>query len=176
MKYNFFATTLIAVTTPLLFVLLPSSSMRANEATVLYPDGYRKWTFLHSSIAPANFPGFAKSPCVKPCSNGIFYFYGNDLAMEGFKTGNYADGAVIAEEMLQYLMNEKGSGKEGTRVLTAVMIKDSSRYPSTGGWGFGNFDEGSKTNTLDTKAQQTCYQCHTSRKDHGYVFTDYVPR
>jgi hypothetical protein len=31
-------------------------------------------------------------------------------------------------------------------------------------------------NTLDAKAQQTCFQCHIARKDSGYVFARYVER
>src|SRR5262249_10195828 len=100
-------------------------ALPAGEGTaVAYPEGYRSWTFLHSSLVPAGFPGFSKSPCVKPCTNGIFYFYANELAMKGLRTGAYADGAIIAEEMLEFLVGEKGNGGEGKRVLTAVMVKD----------------------------------------------------
>ena len=176
MRSNTFAITLIAASASLVITLIQAPSVRADQASVSYPDGYRAWTFLHSSLVPAGFIGFSKSPCVKPCTNGIFYFYGNEQAMKGLRTGTYADGAVIAEEMLEYRISDKGRGGEGRRVLTAVMVKDSSRYAATGGWGFGNFDEGSKANTLDAKAQQACFQCHIPRKDHGYVFTQYVER
>jgi len=176
MRSAILAIAAVAAAGILLLEHVQTRSVHADDTAVTYPDGYRAWTFLHSSLAPAGFAGFAKSPCVKPCTNGIFYFYGNELAMQGFRTGTYPDGAVIAEEMLQYLISEKGGGKEGSRVLTAVMIKDSKRYTSTGGWGFGNFFEGSKANTLDAKAQQACYQCHTVRKDHGYVFSQYAER
>jgi hypothetical protein len=150
--------------------------LHADDQTVAFPDGYRRWTFLHSSVVPGSFSAFSKSPCVKPCSNGIFYFYANEQALKGLRTGAYEDGAIIAEEMLELLVGEKGNGGEGRRVLTAVMVKDSQRYSSTGGWGFGNFEEGSRVNTLDAKAQQTCFQCHMPRKDNGYVFTRYVDR
>ncbi len=176
MRSTIFAITGIGTAALLLITFVRVPSLRAEDPSVSYPDGYRAWTFLHSSLAPAAFGGFAKSPCVKPCTNGIFYFYANEQALTGLRTGNYADGAVIAEEMLEYLIGEKGSGKEGRRVLTAVMVKDSQRYASTGGWGFGNFDEGSKENTLDAKAQQSCFQCHIARKDHGYVFAQYAER
>jgi hypothetical protein len=165
-----------AVAAFLLLILIPAPSVRAGEESVPYPEGYRAWTFLHGSLVPAGFPGFSKSPCIKPCTNGIFYFYANEQAMKGLRTGIYNDGAIIAEEMLELLVGDKGNGGEGHRVLTAVMVKDSRRYATTGGWGFGNFDEGSKVDTLDAKARQACYQCHTSRKDHGYVFSQYVER
>lgn len=167
MRYRLFAVVGIA---------LAATLLAGDERAVAYPDGYRGWTFLHSSIVPATFGGFAKSPCVKPCTNGIFHFYANELAMKGLRTGTYADGSIIAEEMLELMVGEKGSGGEGKRVLTAVMVKDSRRYADTGGWGYGNFNEGSKVSTLDEKAQQTCHQCHVSRKDKGYVFTEYVGR
>ncbi len=96
--------------------------------------------------------------------------------MKGLRDGTYADGSIIAEEMLELQIGEHGTGGEGRRVLTAVMVKDSRRYADTGGWGYGNFNEGSKVNTLDAKGQQACYQCHISRKENGYVFSQYVPR
>src|ERR1700761_9633184 len=169
MRSTFLAMSGIAAGAAALAIALAHApSVHADEASVVYPDGYRAWTFLHSSLAPPSFGGFAKSPCVKPCTNGIFYFYANDSALQGLRTGTYKDGSIIAEEMLEYLIGDKGSGKEGRRVLTAVMVKDSGRYAATGGWGFGNFDEGSKANTLDAKAQQSCFQCHIARKDHGF--------
>jgi hypothetical protein len=176
MRSGIFAITVIAASVSLLFTFIQAPSVRADQGSVSYPDGYRAWTFLHGSLVPAGFPGFSKSPCVKPCTNGIFYFYANEQAMKGLRTGSYEDGAVIAEEMLDFRVGEKGNGGEGQRVLTAVMVKDSSRYAETGGWGFGNFNEGSKVNTLDAKAQHACFQCHIPRKDQGYVFTQYVER
>ena len=148
----------------------------SDSSEVPYPEGFRRWSFLHSSMVPATFSAFAKKPCQKPCAGGLFYFYGNDKAMEGLRTGTYADGAVIAEEMLEYLADDKGSGKEGPRRLVAVMVKDSQKYGSTGGWGYGSYDEGSKTNNLDAAARNTCHQCHVARKDKGYVFTEYRER
>ena len=176
MRLRAFVIAGIAAAASLAFTFTLAPSVYAGEGTVSFPDGYRSWTFLHSSLVPAGFPGFSKSPCVKPCTNGLFHFYANELAMKGLRTGTYPDGAIIAEEMLEFMVGDKGNGGEGRRVLTAVMVKDSKRYAETGGWGFGNFAEGSKVNTLDSKAQQDCYQCHTSRKDSGYVFTKYVER
>jgi hypothetical protein len=156
--------------------LVQAPSVKADAGSVPYPDGYRKWTFLHSSLVPSSSAGFHNTPCVAPCTNGIFHFYANDLAMKGLRSGSYPDGAVIAEEMLEFRLGEKGNGGEGRRVLTAVMVKDGERYASTGGWGYGHYDEGSKVNDLDAKAQQACHNCHVSRKDKGYVFTQYVER
>jgi hypothetical protein len=155
----------------LVFTSLPA----AADAGTPYPEGYRHWAFLHSSMVPAAFPAFGKKPCEKPCMAGIFHFYANNKAMEGLRTGSYPDGAIIAEEMLEWLSTSNGS-KEGQRRLVGVMVKDSRRYDSTGGWGYGTYDDGSRRDNLDAKARQACHQCHLSRKEQGYVFTEYRER
>ena len=147
-----------------------------DDATVPYPEGYRHWTFLHASAVPPALPGFWTRPCVKPCTAGIFYFYANDKAMTGLQTGQYADGSVLTEEMLEWLGKESGSGKEGQRRVVGVMVKDSKRYSSTGGWGYGTFDGDSKQDLLDAAGRKTCYTCHIPRKDHDYVFSQYHER
>jgi hypothetical protein len=151
--------------------LAPSA---AAEGTP-YPEGYRHWTFLHSSMVPPTFDAFKKLPCEKPCMAGIFHFYANDKAMAGLRTGSYADGAILAEEMLEWLSTSTGA-KEGQRRVVGVMVKDSQRYSSTGGWGYGSFDEGSRVDKLDAKMREACHQCHVARKDQGYVFTEYRER
>lgn len=130
----------------------------AGESGVPYPEGYRHWTFLHSSMVPPTFGQFQKEPCQKPCTAGLFHFYANEKAMEGLRTGSYPDGAIIAEEMLEFLGNENGGGKEGKRRMVGVMVKDSQRYGAAGGWGFGSFEGESKADRLDYKERTTCFQ------------------
>jgi Cytochrome P460 len=152
------------------------STLRTAAAGTPYPEGYRHWTFLHSSMVPANFSAFGNKPCEKPCIAGVFHFYANDKAMEGLHTGAYPDGAIIAEEMLEWLSTSTGSAKEGQRRVVGVMVKDGQRYSATGGWGYGSFDEGSRVDKLDAPARQACHDCHLARKEQGYVFTEYRER
>ena len=153
------------------------STLRADADTgTPYPEGYRSWTFLHASMVPSTFEAFGKKPCEKPCTAGIFYFYANDKAIEGLRTGSYPDGAILAEEMLEWLSPSGASAREGQRRLVGVMVKDSQRYSSTAGWGYGSFDDGSRLDKLDAKARETCHQCHVARKDQGYVFATYKER
>lgn len=156
--------------------LLVAGSIRAIDPGVPYPEGYRHWTFLHSSMVSAKYSAFGRQPCEKPCTAGIFYFYANDKAMSGLRTGSYEDGAILAEEMLEFLGNQNGGGKEGQRRLVGVMVRDSQRYSTTGGWGFATYEGGSRTDNLDAAARDVCFQCHVPRKDHGYVFTEYHER
>lgn len=157
-------------------VFLVTMAALAGESSVPFPEGYRQWTFLHSSTVPANFGAFKKTPCEKPCSAGIFHFYANGKAMEGLRSGNYADGSIFTEEMLEFLNDPSKNGKEGKRRDVGVMVKDEKLYASTGGWGYGTFEEGSKINALSAVDQAACYQCHLSRKDHGQIFTEYTER
>jgi hypothetical protein len=126
-------------------------------------------------MVPPNFDSFGKKPCEKPCIGGLFHFYANDKSMEGLRTGSYPDGAILAEEMLEWISTPNGA-KEGPRRIVGVMVKDSRRYSSTDGWGYGTFDDGSKVDKLDAKMRQACHQCHVARKDQGYVFTEYRER
>ena len=91
-----------------------SARSGAAEAGTPYPDGYRQWTFLHSSMVPPTFDAFKKKPCEKPCMAGIFHFYANDKAMEGLRTGSYPDGAIIAEEMLEWLSLPRAALRRGS--------------------------------------------------------------
>jgi hypothetical protein len=143
---------------------------------VLYPDEYRTWTHLHSSLIPPKLPGFWTPACEKPCTAGIFHFYGNAKGIKGLRTGTYSDGAIIAEELLELYGGPAGGGKEGPRRFVGVMVKDSQKYSETGGWGFGKYDSGSRINTLNGAAQGACFACHIPRKDQGYVFTEYQDR
>jgi hypothetical protein len=153
------------------------SSLRVMaSAGTPYPEGYRHWTFLHSSMVPPTFDSFRNKPCEKPCTAGIFHFYANEKAMLGLRTGTYPDGAIIAEEMLEWISTSGGGAKEGPRRVIGVMVKDSQRYQSTDGWGYGNFDNGSRVDMLNAKSRLACHQCHIARKDQGYVFTEYHER
>jgi len=53
------------------------------------------------------------------------------------------------------------------------MIKDSSKYASTGGWGFGHFQDGKPL--LDKAKVQGCFECHAKMKERDLVFTRYAP-
>ena len=150
--------------------------MQADDSEIPYPTGYRGWTFLHTSMVSSTVSNFKKKPCEKPCIGGLFHFYANEKAMHGLGSGSFADGAIIAEELLELLADQNGGGKEGPRRMVAVMVKDSVRYSSTGGWGFGSFEDASKTNRLDTAAQTACFRCHIFREDKSYVFAEYHER
>ena len=53
-----------------------------------------------------------------------------------------------------------------------LMVKDSTKYASTGGWGFGQFKDGK---SADETVLKTCSPCHEPAKARDFVFTRYAP-
>jgi Cytochrome P460 len=52
------------------------------------------------------------------------------------------------------------------------MVKDSSKYASTGGWGFAQFKDGKPAGKA---VHKTCFPCHEPIKARDFVFTNYAP-
>jgi hypothetical protein len=148
----------------------------SDDPAVPYPQGYRHWSHLHSTIVGPKHGAFAKRPCESPCTGGIYHFYANQKAMEGFRTGKFADGSIIADEVLETRQPSSGTSIEGPRRLVGVMVKDSQRYSATEGWGYGGFTGDNQTEDLTSRERKECFQCHVSRKEHDFVFTEYRER
>ena len=65
-----------------------------------------------------------------------------------------------------------GSFVSGPATNIQFMVKDSTKYASTGGWGFAQFDDGKPA---DEATHRACFSCHEPAKDSDYVFTRYAP-
>jgi hypothetical protein len=64
--------------------------------------------------------------------------------MKGYEAGKFPDGAVIIFDLLEAVSGDSAIS-EGKRKVVGVMLKDSRRFASTGGWGFEGFAGDSKT-------------------------------
>jgi hypothetical protein len=74
----------------------------------------------------------------------------------------------------------------GTQANVDFMVKDSKRFADSGGWGYGAFDYGPKSDTFTpaTTADKPpqgndakCgFACHTIVNSRDYVFTNYAHR
>jgi hypothetical protein len=147
-------------------VLATSMAMAATAHAgdkVAYPDGYRSWTHIKSMVLHEGHP--LENPFM-----GIHHVYGNPQGVEGSKSGHYEDGAVLVFDLLKYLTSDNAS-VEGDRVLVGVMVKDSDKYQSTGGWGFEGFAGDSQSERLVNDGGTSCFDCHASRKESDYVFS-----
>ena len=66
-----------------------------------------------------------------------------------------------------------GAVLEGPRRQVDVMVKDSQRYASTGGWGFQRFMKDSKTELAESPTPQQCFACHDQMKQNDLVLGKY---
>jgi hypothetical protein len=145
---------------------LAAASAHADSSTVPYPQGYRTWQHVKSMQI---LPGHA----LYDAFGGIHHLYANRSAMEGYRTGRFRDGAVIVFDLLAVNDGDKVV-TEGARKIVGVMHRNARRYAATGGWGFEGFVGESRTQrAVGSNAAQACFACHTTRKDQGYVFSEY---
>ena len=139
----------------------------AADAPVPYPEGYRDWTHVKSGVIGPNHSQFA-------VNGGFQHIYANAEAMVGYRTRAFPEGSVIAFDWLE-MRDNAGAFVEGPRRQVDVMVKDSQRFASTGGWGFQRFVKDSKTERAATPAPKDCFACHDRLKKDGLVLSSYRP-
>jgi hypothetical protein len=132
------------------------------------PRGYRDWRL----VSVAREEGDLKD---------IRAILGNDKAITAYRAGTlpFPEGAIIARLAWDHVPsaeNNETFGKDQSFIAgepkngVQFMIKDSKKYASTGGWGYGHFDDG--TSAADD-VLETCFPCHRAVADRDYVFTRY---
>jgi hypothetical protein len=139
-----------------------SSGSDATDG-VPYPEGFRQWTHVKSAVTVPQGENDKRR-------RGIHHIYANEKALEGYKTGRWADGAVIVFDLLDVAVNN-GATTEGARKLVDVMHRDSVKFAPTGGWGFEEFNGDTRDRLVAEKASTACFGCHASRKDRAFVFS-----
>lgn len=150
------------VSLPATPVSTPERSMYAD--TIPYPAGYRRWTHIKSEGVGPQSPSFANN-------GGIHHIHANTQALEGYLAGKFPDGAVIVVDWME-TTDSAGVIREGARRRIDVMMKDSQRFASTGGWTYDQFKGDSETERLITPAiAARCAACHARQKDNDYVFS-----
>jgi len=162
MRITKFAIALAGVALSSLCVCLKAADNAADK----FPASYRKWVHVKSALIGPQFPQFA-------AEGGIHHVYANDKAMEGLRTGQFPDGAVLVYDLLETAENS-GVTSEGPRRRVDVMRKDSKAYPGSGGWWFGRFMGSDQQNEVLTSEQRAaCFACHQRRQPHGFVFSEF---
>jgi hypothetical protein len=155
--------------------MAPASGQADGEAAPIFgvkiPPGYRDWRLI--SVARE-----------EGALDDIRAILGNDIAIKAYREGTrpFPDGTIIARIAWAYLPsaeNNKAFGKVQSFVAgrpkngIQFMVKDSTKYASTGGWGYSQFDDGKPL--TDQAMLQSCFACHQPVKDRDFVFTHYAP-
>jgi hypothetical protein len=147
---------------------------RANgEAAPIFvtqiPPGYRDWRLISVAHEEGNLNSFAA-------------VLGNDVAIKAYREGKlpFPDGTIIAALHYHHVPSEENNkvfGRSqsfvpGPPTNIQFMVKDSTKYAATGGWGFAHFQDGKPG---DAAFMKTCYPCHAQEKARDLVFTRYAP-
>lgn len=141
---------------------------------VPYPDGFREWRHVTSGVLPAKPNATNAAPASAAPHGLIHHVYANEQALEGYRTGHFPEGAVLVADW--FVLEPAGPQLvQGRRKSLNVMVRDS-RYTETGGWGFEDFDQDSRTTrNVGPKAVAMCFECHTRVKAREYVFSELKP-
>lgn len=130
-----------------------------------YPEGFRGWTLVKSSLTSPSNKNFASL-------GGFHHIYANPEAMVGYRTRAFPEGSVVVFDWLE-MQDVDGTFVEGPRRQVDVMVKDAVRFAETGGWGFQRFVKDSRTELADAPRPQQCFACHQKLKKDGLVLSHY---
>ena len=134
------------------------------------PAGYRDWSLISVAREEGKL-------------DDIRAVLGNDVAITAYRGGKlpFPDGTIIARLAWSYdesEENNKAFGQKQSYIAghpkngVQFMIKDSKKYASTNGWGYGHFENGK---SAEDSFLNTCHPCHKKISERDYVFTRYAP-
>jgi hypothetical protein len=134
-----------------------------TEPNVAFPTGYRNWTHIKTGYIGPQSPMFR-------LAGGYHHIYANEKALFGYETGNFPEGSILVFDVIDGT-EENGNIKQGKRKHIDVMVKDGSKYATTGGWGYEEFSEGDHTKpVLTAEIKTNCFTCHSKQPD--FVFSE----
>src|SRR6195256_3796653 len=118
---------------------------------VKIPPGYRDWRLISVAHEEGKL-------------NDLRAILGNDIAIKAYREGKlpFPDGTIIARLAWSYIPSEENnkvfgrpqSFVAGPATNVQFMVKDSTKYASTGGWGFAQFNDGKPA---DEAVHNTCF-------------------
>jgi Cytochrome P460 len=154
--------------------MAPASGQSDGEAApisgVKIPAGYRDWRLISVGHEEGKL-------------NDLRAILGNDVAIKASREGKlpYPDGTIIARLAWTYdplAESSKAFGRPQSFVAgppkngVQFMVKDSTKYAATGGWGFAQFNDGKPASEA---VHNTCFACHEIVKSRDLVFNRYAP-
>ena len=173
MKQITFLLIAVAALAGVVAIAVPAS-LRADESgapifVTKIPPGYRDWKVVSVAHEEGNL-------------NSIGAVLGNDLAIKAYREGKlpFPDGTIIAALHYGHVPSEENNkvfGRSqsfvaGPPTNIQFMVKDSTKYAATGGWGFATFIDGKPS---DLASMKSCFPCHNQIKARDLVFTRYAP-
>jgi hypothetical protein len=130
--------------------------------------------FQHGYLA--NSMLVTKEPNKTGLITGVHHIYVNPAGFDRLKRGGstpYPDGTVFVDDVREFSVDD-GAYQEGVRKFVTVMVKDSKKYASTGGWGFQAWAGGEPAKPIVDDSVKKCFTCHVPEKANDYVFSTYL--
>jgi hypothetical protein len=171
---------LLTATIPAALIVLGGVAISAQDKySVKVPNG----------LAFAEFRGFEDWPTIAVSQTGdtIEVILGNSAIIEAYHAGvpgngrPFPDGAKMAK--IHWKAQQSTEAPAPTTVPGALhdidfMVRDSKRFPDSGGWGYAqfNYDTASDSFSPEGTGSNCGYACHTIVKARDYVFTAYGKR
>jgi hypothetical protein len=151
-----------------------SAGRADDEGAAIYgvtiPPGYRGWEVVSVAHEAGSL-------------NDIRAILGNAVAMKAFRDGTrpFPDGTIIARLAWKDVPSDENNAVfgrfqsfvAGPATNVQFMVRDTKRYVDSGGWGFGQFEDGKPTR--DEALLKTCFPCHKPESGRDFVFTRYAP-
>lgn len=150
----------------------PTSGRTGGDAAPPYvtqiPSGYRDWRWIASAHEAGSL-------------NNLGAILGNDVAIKAYreKTLPFPDGSIIValhyhnvpSEENNKVFGQAQSFVPGSATNIQFMVKDSTKYAATGGWGFAHFND---AKPADAAFMKSCFPCHEKASGSDLVFTHYA--
>lgn len=138
---------------------------------VKLPAGYRDWKLISVAHEAGK-------------NNDLRAVLGNEIALKAFREGTrpFPDGTIIVRLAWQFQSSPRNdavfpapqSFVPGQPINVQVSVKDTKRYATSGGWGYGQFENGIPN--MDKNLVRACYACHAKlTAPADFVFTSYSP-
>lgn len=135
------------------------------------PPGYRDWKVVSVAHEAGEL-------------NDIRAVIANDIAIKAYREGTlpFPEGAIVGRIAWSYVASEENNKVFGrdqsfvaggpTDTHLQFMVKDSTKYAATDGWGYSSFDKDRKPTA--ESLMQSCAPCHKAIKERDFVFTKYA--
>jgi hypothetical protein len=148
-----------------------------------------RYTLKAGNLAFSDFRGYQNwgVVAVSETETQLKVILANDVMMSAYRQGLPADGKVFPEGSkvvkIEWSMKKNPKAPYAVEVPDVLQVvgtieKDSSRFPDTHGWGYGDFayNATSKTFTPQSTDAKCGYACHSRVASQDYIYTAYPPR
>ena len=174
MKHFTFSLIAVAAMAGLVAFVAPAPGHADGDAAPAFvteiPNGYRDWKWISSAHEAGTL-------------NSLGAVLGNDVAIKAYREGKlpFPDGTIIAALHYRHVPSDENnkvfgqvqSFVPGPPTNIQFMVKDSTKYAATGGWGFGHFGTDGKPG--NAAFMKSCFPCHQKAGATDLVFTRYAP-